>query len=112
MKAPIAWFAGFVLLLATVPVVGDNFLLQQATFVAMYCALAISWNLIGGYAGYPSFATAAFVGLGAYAGALLQNAGLPMVASNSAAWSCARPPRRCPATARCRSACSTSWSRP
>lgn len=81
MKAPIVWFAGFVLLLATVPVVGDNFLLQQATFVAMYCALAISWNLIGGYAGYPSFATAAFVGLGAYAGALLQNTGLPMVAA-------------------------------
>lgn len=45
----------------------------------MYAAIALSWNFIGGYAGYPSFATAAFVGLGSYAGAILQNAGYPMV---------------------------------
>ena len=43
----------------------------------MYAALALSWNFIGGYAGYPSFSTAGFFGLGAYAGALLQNTGLP-----------------------------------
>ena len=34
-----------------------------------------SWNFIGGYTGYPSFSTAAFFGLGAYSGALMQNAG-------------------------------------
>ncbi|MGC3985463.1 MAG: branched-chain amino acid ABC transporter permease [Pseudorhodoferax sp.] len=72
-------FAVFTALLAAMPLSADNFLVQQATFVCMYCALALSWNIIGGYAGYPSFATAAFVGLGAYAGALLQNAGVPMV---------------------------------
>lgn len=81
MKTSIALFVLFALALAAVPLGGNNYYLQQATFVAMYCALALSWNLIGGYAGYPSFATAAFVGLGAYAGALLQNAGLPMVAA-------------------------------
>jgi branched-chain amino acid transport system permease protein len=81
MKRSVGLFAAFALALAAVPLAGDNYLLQQATFVAMYCALALSWNLIGGTAGYPSFATAAFVGLGAYAGALLQNAGLPMVAA-------------------------------
>ena len=72
-------FAAFAVALALVPVAGNNYYVQQATFVCMYCALALSWNIIGGYAGYPSFATAAFVGLGSYAGALLQNAGLPMV---------------------------------
>ena len=72
-------FAVFTALLAAMPLSADNFLVQQATFVCMYCALALSWNIIGGYAGYPSFATAAFVGLGAYAGALAQNAGVPMV---------------------------------
>jgi branched-chain amino acid transport system permease protein len=33
---------------------------------------------MGGYAGYPSFSTAGFFGLGAYAGALLQNSGAAM----------------------------------
>jgi branched-chain amino acid transport system permease protein len=79
MKRSIAVFTAFAISIALVPLGGNNFFVQQATFVAMYCCLALSWNLIGGYAGYPSFATAAFVGLGAYAGALLQNAGAPMV---------------------------------
>jgi branched-chain amino acid transport system permease protein len=43
--------------------------------------MALSWNFIGGYAGYPSFATAAFFGLGAYAGAILQTRGAPMFAA-------------------------------
>jgi branched-chain amino acid transport system permease protein len=40
--------------------------------------MALSWNFIGGYARYPSFATAAFFGLGAYAGAIAQTRGLAM----------------------------------
>lgn len=72
-------FAVAVLLLAAVPFVADNYYVRLATFVCMYGALALSWNFIGGYAGYPSFSTAAFVGLGSYVGGLLQNAGVPMV---------------------------------
>jgi branched-chain amino acid transport system permease protein len=68
-------------LFATLPLVGDNYLLRVATIVAMYVVLAQSWNFIGGLAGYPSFATAAFFGLGAYASAVLQGRGLPMVAA-------------------------------
>lgn len=64
--------------LAVAPFYGDNYVVKIATFIAFYGVLALSWNFIGGYAGYPSFATAAFVGLGSYSGALLQNAGLPM----------------------------------
>ncbi len=56
---------------------GDNYILRLATTVGMYAALALSWNLIGGFAGYPSFATAAFFGLGAYAAGILQNLGMP-----------------------------------
>ena len=40
--------------------------------------MALSWNFIGGYARYPSFATAAFFGFGAYAGAIAQTRGLAM----------------------------------
>src|SRR5262249_49164825 len=53
--------------------------LRLGTILAMYIALASGWNLIGGMAGYPSFATAAFFGLGAYAGTLTQVKGGPMV---------------------------------
>jgi branched-chain amino acid transport system permease protein len=57
---------------------GDPYALRLATLLAMNIALASGWNVIGGMAGYPSFATAAFFGLGAYAGALAQLAGAPM----------------------------------
>ena len=57
---------------------GDAYQLRLGAILAMYIALACGWNLIGGMAGYPSFATAAFFGLGAYAGALTQVKGVPM----------------------------------
>lgn len=71
-------FIAFAALLSGVPVVGDNYDVQIASFVCLYASLALAWNIIGGYAGYPSFAAAAFVGLGSYAGALLQKAGFAM----------------------------------
>lgn len=67
-------------LLALLAFAGDNYLLRLATIMCMYATLAQSWNFIGGFAGYPSFATAAFFGLGAYASGVLQNHGVPMVA--------------------------------
>jgi branched-chain amino acid transport system permease protein len=57
---------------------GDAYALRIGMTLAMYVALASGWNIIGGMAGYPSFATAGFFGLGAYAGALSQQAGIPM----------------------------------
>ncbi len=62
----------------------DNYALRLATTVLMYAVLALSWNFIGGFAGYPSFATAAFFGLGAYGAGVLQHAGIEMVVS----WLC------------------------
>ena len=66
--------AGTALFLAMTACVvsGDNYLVRMATTFAMYATLALSWNLIGGYTGYPSFATAAFFGLGAYASGVMQ----------------------------------------
>lgn len=74
----LALVAALAAALIALPFVGDNYLVRLATFFCLYATLALGWNLIGGYAGYPSFATAAFYGLGAYIGALLQNAGAPM----------------------------------
>jgi branched-chain amino acid transport system permease protein len=67
------------LLLAALPLAGNNYLLRLATIVCMYAVMAQSWNFIGGLAGYPSFATAAFFGFGAYTSAILQNQGVPMI---------------------------------
>ena len=46
--------------LAAVPLVGEAYWLRLGTTMLMYAVLALSWNFIGGMAGYPSFATAAF----------------------------------------------------
>ena len=68
-------------ILALTPWLGGNYLVRMTTTTCLYLTMALSWNFIGGYAGYPSFATAAFFGLGAYAGAILQTRGAPMFAA-------------------------------
>ncbi len=74
-----ALVAGVVLLVAllAVPLASEAYWLRLATTVLMYGVLAMSWNFIGGMAGYPSFASAAFFGLGAYGGAVAQKYGAP-----------------------------------
>lgn len=59
---------------------GDNYLLRLATTVAMYITLAVAWNIVGGFTGYPSFATAAFFGLGAYVSGVMLTKGVPLFA--------------------------------
>jgi branched-chain amino acid transport system permease protein len=78
-------FAAWLLLLGSTPLWASNYIVRLAITIAMYSALTLSWNFIGGFAGYPSFSTAAFFGLGCYVGALSQRAGAPMVV----AWACA-----------------------
>ena len=54
--------------------------LRVLTTVAMFVALASSWNIIGGITGYAAFGNVAFFGLGAYATEMLvdrDRAGLP-----------------------------------
>ena len=72
--------AGLVLFscLALVPWGAEAYWLRLGTTMLMYGVLALSWNFIGGMAGYPSFASAAFFGLGAYSGAVAQKFGIPM----------------------------------
>lgn len=64
---------------------GDAYALRLATMACMYAVLAVSWNVIGGMAGYPSFATAAFFGLGAYTGGVVLSHDLPLPVAIGAA---------------------------
>lgn len=63
----------------------NNYLLQAGTTLAMSVVLALGWNIVGGYMGYPSFGTAAFFGLGAYIGAIVQISDAPLAVAWSAA---------------------------
>ncbi len=67
--------------LAFVPALrpGDLTLLNLGFFTLLYVAQGVSWNILGGFAGYISFGYAAFYGLGAYTTALLWIAGWPPV---------------------------------
>ena len=59
----------------------NNYLLQVGTSLAMLAVLCLAWNLVGGYMGYPSLATAALFGLGVYVGAMCQIGGVPIYAA-------------------------------
>lgn len=53
------------------PLFLSPFWVRIATGAFMWVALAQSWNIIGGYAGYLNFGHGAFFGVGAYATAIL-----------------------------------------
>ena len=60
-----------ILALGALPLVGEPYTLRLGTLACMYAVMSVSWNVIGGLAGYPSFGTAAFFGLGAYVGGVM-----------------------------------------
>jgi branched-chain amino acid transport system permease protein len=72
--------------LAALPLFCGAYALRLGTIACMYAVLALSWNVVGGFAGYPSFATAAFFGFGAYTTGVLLNAGVPLLPSIVAAF--------------------------
>jgi len=63
---------------AALPLFGGAYALRLGTMACMYAIMALSWNIVGGFAGYPSFATAAFFGFGAYTTGVLLNDGMPL----------------------------------
>ena len=61
--------------LAAVPSHASPFALRVILNIYFGAALATAWSLLGGLAGYWSFGSAAFLGLGAFAAALMQEHG-------------------------------------
>ncbi len=57
-------------------VVRSDYLLQVFFRVALFAALGLAWNLVGGYAGQLSLGHAAYFGAGAYGLALFSKAGI------------------------------------
>jgi branched-chain amino acid transport system permease protein len=69
---------------AFLPLVGEAYALRLGTIACMYAIFALSWNVVGGFVGYPSFATAAFFGFGSYATGVLLAKGMPLMLSLAA----------------------------
>ena len=57
--------------LCLLPMMTSPYYIRVATGVAMWAGIALSWNVICGYAGYISFGHVAFFGIGAYTTAIL-----------------------------------------
>ncbi|MBN9499840.1 MAG: branched-chain amino acid ABC transporter permease [Afipia sp. 62-7] len=70
-----------ILCIALLPLFGGSYALRLGTIACMYGILALSWNVVGGFAGYPSFATAAFFGFGAYSAGVLMGKGAALSVS-------------------------------
>ena len=72
----------FVVLLFVPAIVHNDYVLRIINMCILYSIVALSINLIVGFSGQLDFGRAAFVGLGAYASALLsQRLGMPFVPS-------------------------------
>jgi branched-chain amino acid transport system permease protein len=57
----------FFAVLAVIPLIGlEHWAMNMLVFVLIAAVLASAWNLVGGFAGYPSLGHAAFFGIGAY----------------------------------------------
>jgi branched-chain amino acid transport system permease protein len=62
----------FLIFLATIlPFVVSSYRLRFGTLVYMYIVLALSWDLLGGHTGYPSFGNPIYFGISAYVTAIL-----------------------------------------
>lgn len=60
-----------VAVMCLLPMMTSPYYVRVATGVALWAGIALSWNVICGYAGYISFGHVAFFGIGAYTTAIL-----------------------------------------
>lgn len=64
--------------LAALPLLGDDLVIQYGIDALLLATLAQSWNILGGFTGYPSFGHSSFYGLGTYGTAIaMAQFGLP-----------------------------------
>jgi branched-chain amino acid transport system permease protein len=66
---------------AATAIVANDYYFYAGYIVLQYVVLATAWNILGGYAGYVNFGSAAFYAIGAYTAAILyQLANPPLIA--------------------------------
>ncbi len=70
---------GLLVLALAVPLLHNGYYENLFRGILMFSAMALGWNLIGGYTGYVSFGNVVFFGLGAYTSAFLALHGIENV---------------------------------
>ena len=73
------WYGALLLALIALPLVAPQYLVSQATFVGIFAIAGLGLALLTGYTGQFSIGHAAFMGVGAYATAVLEQMGVPFV---------------------------------
>jgi branched-chain amino acid transport system permease protein len=83
MPRPTFWpgaLACFALAVVAALTVRNEYFFFAAYVVMQFVVLATAWNILGGYAGYVNFGTAAFFGIGSYTAIFLaKSLGLPLL---------------------------------
>ncbi len=79
------WYAAFIAGCLLAPLILDDYLLSQLTFVCIYSVATLGLMLLTGYTGQISLGHAAFFAIGAYTSAILTLRGVPYPAALPAA---------------------------
>jgi len=75
----LAIVAGVLVVSLAVPLLHNGYYENLVRGILMFSAMALGWNLIGGYTGYVSFGNVVFFGLGGYTSAALAMHGIESV---------------------------------
>jgi branched-chain amino acid transport system permease protein len=82
MRGSLFWIgaaAALIASLVTTQMIANQYWFFAGYVIVQFITLATAWNILGGYAGYVNFGTAAFFGLGVYTSVFLIKAfGLPL----------------------------------
>jgi branched-chain amino acid transport system permease protein len=79
------WYLALVIGCLLIPLVLDEYLVSIFNLICMFSIASVGLMLLTGYGGQVSMGHAAFFGVGAYASAILNNAGLPFILALPAA---------------------------
>jgi len=81
----VLWYGLLVLAMLAAPWIVSEYWLAQLTFILIYSVVGLGLMLLSGFTGLFSLGHAAFLGVGAYAEAVLVGAGLPFPLAMAAA---------------------------
>lgn len=73
------WYLALVVGCALLPLVLDDYLISQMSFICLYGVAAVGLMLLTGYTGQVSMGHAAFFAIGSYASAILTTKGIPFL---------------------------------
>jgi branched-chain amino acid transport system permease protein len=79
------WYGLLILALLAAPYLVSGYVLSQLHFICIYSIIGLGLMLLVGYTGQISLGHAAFLAVGAYTEALLQQAGMPFIVSITSA---------------------------